>query len=53
MQLERATDRGLGTEPPNYWAMFEILQHKNSNFNGILITFCTFWSGINDQIAKI
>ena len=53
MQLERVTDRGLGTEPPNYWAMFEILQHKNSNFNGILITFRTFWSGINDQIAKI
>ena len=42
MQLERVTDRGLGTEPPNYWAMFEILQHKNSNFNGILIAFRTF-----------
>ena len=42
MQFERVTDRGLGTEPPNYWAVFEILQHKNSNFNGILITFRTF-----------
>ena len=42
MQLERVTDRGLGTEPPNHWAMFEILQHKNSDFNGILITFRTF-----------
>ena len=35
MQLERVTDRRLGTEPPNYWAIF-------SNFHGILITFRTF-----------
>ena len=39
MQLERVTDRGPGVGAPDHWAMFVILQHKNSNFNGILITF--------------
>ena len=42
MQLERVTDWGLGGGAPNHWAMFVILQHKSSDFNGILIIFSTF-----------
>ena len=42
VQLRRVTDGGLVA--PCRWAIFVILQQENSDFNGILIKFRTFWS---------
>ena len=55
MQLECVTDRGLGAEPPNQWAMFVIFTaHKNSNFNASFISshFALFESASMTKLIK-
>ena len=53
MQLKRVTnkhshqifsecERGPGGSAPSRWAIFAILQQRNSDFKAILITFSTF-----------
>ena len=40
--------RGLGNGALSCWAIFVILQQKNSTFNAFLISFRTFGSHINN-----
>ena len=46
-------NRGKGAEPPAAIANLCNFAAKNRDFNAILITFHTFWSYMNNQIAKI